>query len=159
MQRAESPAPAASTGLRTQRGFTLIEAVLVVGLIALLAAIAYPSFRSQMLKARRTDALIALMQLQQSQERWRSTHLRYGSAAELAAPATSPQGHYVLQVASADPTGFELVATAIGGQQADALCRVLRISRQHGETRYLAGTAPASTGTDDDPVNRQCWAR
>lgn len=151
MPRAESA--------RVPGGFTLIEALLILMLTAVMAAVAYPSFRSQMLKARRTDALIALMQLQQGQERWRAAHLRYGSGDELSAPARSPQGHYRLRVVSADPSGFELEATALDGQQNDTRCRVLRISRQRGETRYLAGTASGGVDADSDPVHRECWAR
>ena len=53
----------------TQSGFTLIELMVVVTVVALLAMIALPSYQNSVRKSRRTDARIALIELAQTLER------------------------------------------------------------------------------------------
>jgi len=54
---------------RFRPGFTLIELLTVVGIVSILAAIAYPSYQSQVRKTRRGDAQAVLMQAAQYMER------------------------------------------------------------------------------------------
>ncbi|CAN7219485.1 type IV pilin protein [Rhizobacter sp. LjRoot28] len=137
------------------RGFTVAELVIVMAVLSILVALAYPSFRAQWLKGRRTDAHNALMQLQQAQERWRADHRGYASAAELAAPGTSANGHYRLSVHAASTTGYELRAEALGAQQSDAGCRIIGLRQSEGALQWLAGHDLASLAPA--PTARRCW--
>lgn len=61
----------------SRRGFTLIEVMSVMLIAAILAAIAYPSYREAILKARRIEGKAALMKLMQQQERYYALHASY----------------------------------------------------------------------------------
>ena len=142
---------------RLPRGLTLIEIAIALLIVALLVTLAYPSFRAQWLKARRGDGRVALMQLQQGQERWRADHPAYATAGELGAPEQSPHGHYRLGIHAVSASGYELRAVADGPQRADTLCNVLLVRQSHGDTTFVSG--PSLDADNPESANRGCWNR
>lgn len=160
MARAEVPClpimpPTLTRSRRPACGFTLIEVIVVMAIAAVLAAIAYPSLAGSILKVRRGDAVLALLQLQQAQERWRSNHARYGSLTELGAPARTVDGHYTLSVANVSATGYEATAAASGTQARDVACAFLQLEMRDGSTIYRSG--PTDKLDNAQGVNRRCW--
>jgi type IV pilus assembly protein PilE len=143
------------------RGFTLIELVIAVVLVAILAAVAIPAFTDAIRKGRRSEALASLSALQQAQERWRANHSSYStdmSSAGLNQPTTSiGSGYYGIAITAASATDYELTATATAGksQANDADCQVMAVKLvAGGEVKYGSG---ASTANWADP--KRCWAR
>ena len=120
-------------GPRASRGFTLIELMIVVAVIALLASIALPSYQDSVRKARRTDARSALTTVAQIMERLYTDQNSYANAClGTTATCTSPSvlifadktenGHYTLAFTNRSATGFTIQATRYGGQTADTTC-------------------------------------
>ncbi len=92
-----------------QRGFTLIELMITVAIIAILASVAYPGYIKQVQKSRRADAKVALSEAAQRQERYFMANRSYASSLGSAAgglnyTTTSPEGQYSLSV-SVTPAG------------------------------------------------------
>ena len=141
---------------RAQRGFTLIELMVTVSIAGVLSSVALPSFEGQLQKARRTDVLLATVQAQAAQERYRSNATSYGSLAEIGVPAHSTAGHYTLQVAAHSADGYELLATATGVQARDAACRHMKLTATGLNLVHASGPDAAVANPAD--VNRRCWA-
>ena len=104
-------------------GFTIIELMIVVMIVAILLAIAYPSYVQYVRKAKRGDAQQLLMNWSINQEIWRSNNPNY--AEDLAAPNGIPlptHDKYNFTLGTPDPptaTEYTLTATATGNQALD----------------------------------------
>lgn len=62
---------------RPSTGFTLIELMIVVAIVGILSAIAFPSYTSYVAKGRRADARVQLLQAAQFMERFYTANDRY----------------------------------------------------------------------------------
>ena len=144
-------------GPRRSAGFTLIETMVTIGIAGVLSSVAYPSLEGQVMRARRSDALVALMQAQLAQERFRANNASYGSLADAGVRPTSPAGHYRIAVVSSDAAGFELLASAVAGQARDARCRHLRLALADATLIYASGSDTTTANGAD--ANRACWSR
>lgn len=141
---------------RSSRGFTLIELMLVVAVAGILSGVAYPSFMGQLQKIRRADALVAFLQVQAAQERWRSNNPVYGTAAQLGVGVASSAGHYAIRVNAPSELGYEVLASAQGAQAHDAPCRYLRLRSEGGNLIQASG--PDTDTNNGASANRQCWS-
>lgn len=135
-----------------RRGFSLIEVLTVLAIVSVMATLAFPGFRDQVLKGRRAEAREALHTMQLAQERFRSRAPRYATRLdELEQPETTRNGLYRLRVAQADATRFRIEAVAQGSQSADRRCRVLALQLESGAIRAF--------GLDDRGAEQSdgCW--
>ena len=99
-----------------------MELMIVVAIIGIIAAIAYPSFIEQIRKSRRADAKASLEALALNQEKWRANHATYGALADVWSGTASNEGHYTIaQDASVTITGtaYRFKATPVGDQAND----------------------------------------
>lgn len=59
------------------QGFTLIEVMIVLGIMTILGSLIYPSYQGAVRKTKRTEGRAALFLLMQQQERYFSQHATY----------------------------------------------------------------------------------
>jgi type IV pilus assembly protein PilE len=134
-----------------KKGFTLIELMVVLGIVAILVALAIPSFMDSVRKSRRSDAMDTLMDIHLTQERYRVNNPDYG-AAGTTVTSQSPGGHYSVDlIISASPnhvTGYSIVATPQNDQATDS-CPDFTLA-------VAAGTITKTTGGVPDPL---CWKK
>lgn len=133
---------------RSARGFSLIELVITITILGILAAVAIPAYNSQKLKGNRTEAISALTEAAQMQQRWYSDNGTYTSNAnDIDMPATTGTGKYNLAVNSSTSETFTVTATATSSQVADTNCNTFSLDQ-----------AGRKTSTDsDDNTSTGCW--
>ena len=99
--------------LAKNRGVTLLEILIVTAIVAMLAGIAYPSYRDYTQRAKRTEAIAQLLEIAANQERFYLNANRYGTLSELgyATPLVTKSGTYTVTVPSNDAEGYLATAT------------------------------------------------
>lgn len=109
--------------MKKPAGFSLIELLIVVVIIGVLAAIAFPSYQSYMMKGKRSSAQAHLMDIAQRQQQYLLDARSY--APDLATlNLTTPSNvstYYTITftVAAGTPPSFTITATPIGTQVTD----------------------------------------
>ncbi len=108
-----------------QKGFTLVELLIVSAIVAILVAIAFPAYSSYMQKVRRGDAREALLLLAENQEKHFLINREYSNnLADIDdGRTTSAHGYYDLSVVSNGQT-YTVTALAVAGagQASDPIC-------------------------------------
>ena len=126
-------------------GFSLIELMIVITIVAILVAVAYPNYTDSVRRSNRSDGRAALLLAAQNLERYFTENNTYLGATiaedpdtDIWATDTSAEGYYILDF-SVEPTAttYTLRATATGTQARDEECPELRLTHL-GERTPLA---------------------
>ncbi|WP_416399319.1 type IV pilin protein [Allohahella sp. A8] len=144
--------------MRHQKGFTLIELMIVVAIVGILAAVAYPAYRDSVMKSHRADAKAELLRMATAQEKFFSRNGRYSrTVEELGYAKGTPLNtlnfneHYNIVItnspaaAAGNAVTYTLTANAKAGQLDDK-CDGLSIN-----------SIGAKGVTEGD--NKTCWDR
>lgn len=141
-------------GSRRAGGFSLIEAMITVAILAILTTIAVGSYKSYILRTHRTEGRNALLRIQVAQEKHFLQNDTYTTNVTDAPPAglglgaaTTANGWYTLSVTAGNTndiaTSYLAKATAAGTQAADkAACQEFRID---------------DTGARHPAADSECW--
>ena len=148
---------------RRPGGFTLIEILVTLVMVAIIAAMAVASYSGQVRKSRRVDAKTALLDLAGREERNLSATNAYSTvAANLGYQGNFPMvvgsGYYQVTVAVPDPNQpapaagqpptYALTATPLGDQVNDTTCAVFTVNQLGQRTSVNNGGADSTTS---------CW--
>jgi len=138
------------------RGFTLIEVLITVAIVAVLMAIALPSYRDFVLRANRADAKAVLMETSQFMERYFTTNNTY-----VASPVLTP----LSLVSPKGATGIDVrynisfASTAAGTAAANptATTYFVRAVPVNGQSGDSCGTLTISNTGAQYPATAGCW--
>ena len=108
------------------RGFTLIELMVVVAIVAILASIAYPSYQKYAQRTKRTDAQAEMLNIAKSMMQYKNSNSSFAGAtvANVYGGTVTPQQGTALYRLTFNPspaiaTGLTLVATPIENTSQD----------------------------------------
>ena len=116
------------------RGFTLIELMIVVAILAIVAAIGYPSYLEQVKKSRRAEGMGHLLELADRMERFYSDKGTYagatlGTTSGNVFVATTEGGHYTLSIGAQDNVAFTISVTPTSkGKQNTDKCHTFTLT-------------------------------
>ena len=101
---------------RNRNGWTIIELMIVLIIVAVLVALAYPSYTQYVRKAKRGEAQQMLMNWAVNQEIWRSNNPQYAGDGDITPPT---HDDFVLTVDNVSASTYTLTATARNDQVKD----------------------------------------
>lgn len=146
--------------MRRGAGFTLIELMIVVSIIGILAAIAYPGYQDYLRKSRRADVMGSLTSFAAAMERHYTQHNSYlgtvqggapgapvASLFAAQAPVDGGQKSYNLTIQSLGAGSFTLRATPINAQQGNGYLELLSSGARHWDRN--------NSGVIDS--DERCW--
>lgn len=125
-----------------KKGFSLVELMIVIAIVAILVSLAIPSYSRYIRKANRGEAQQLLMNWANNQEIWRATHTTYADAGDLAVPT---HDKYTFAVTDTSAIAFTLTADPKAGTD--------QVKDKEGAT----SCDPLTLNQSNAKTPLQCW--
>lgn len=132
--------------IKKTRGFTLIELMIVITILAIIVTVGYPSYMEHVKKSRRAEGMGQLLELANRMERSYSDQGTYPTSISEVYGATTDGGFYTLSIVSANNVSFTVSAapTSLGRQDTDK-CATFTL------------TSLGQKSVTDNTLNSHCW--
>lgn len=157
-------------GPRAGRGFSLIELMIVVAIVAILAGIAYPAYTSSIIKGKRAEGRTALLDMMQQQERYYTQNGSYmgfdygqsGANGTIYRGDADVTGQNIpfktTSGADSSNAAYDLKAAACSSQHLNE-CVVLTARPKFTDTDYGNLTLSSTGAKGCSTNNTKCWTR
>ncbi|HSR64844.1 MAG TPA: type IV pilin protein [Xanthomonadaceae bacterium] len=146
------------------RGFTLLELMIVLVVIAIIVAFALPSLLEQVRKSKRSEAVRVLGEFQLREERWRAENPAYGTLDDLTGSATastnfnSSLNNYTVSVSGNTGSAYVITATRKNDLATDPKCA--NFVMRYGSTCDGTATSGVISQCMSDNKNvAYCWRK
>jgi type IV pilus assembly protein PilE len=113
--------------MKIQKGFTLIEVMVVVVIVAILASLAIPGYREYVKRGNRRAAQAVMMEIASQQHQYFAANRTYASATDLGySLPPEVDDHYDLTItpAAGSPPTFTIRLDATGSQASDGFLEI-----------------------------------
>lgn len=135
--------------MKTQKGFTLIELMVVVAIVGILASIAIPAYTSYVLRGKLTEATTELSTMRVKLEQYFQDNRSYEGACAAGTVAPLPAGKYFTYTCpTLTASAFTVTATGVGARGTDGF--VYTVDQDNTKQ-----TTDAPAGWGAMPVS--CW--
>lgn len=148
-----------------QRGYTLVELMVVLAVVAILGALAYPTYTQYLARRDRLEAIQGLYEAQQFMARYYAANSRYSADTQGQTPATLPtrlqstpvggtaRWRISVQASTSSANSYTLLAEPVALRSDATLCEQVSLSLAHtgAKTATLEGVSLSDT------QQASCW--
>jgi type IV pilus assembly protein PilE len=143
--------------MRQQRGFTLIEVMITVAIVAILASIALPSYQDYVRRGKIQEATSALLSMRTRLEQFYQDQRTFAGACVAGTVAPLPQNLRYFTVACPTLNATQYSVTATGGTLTDSSMAGIVFSINETNTRATTVTSGTTMATAGYSGNTTCW--
>lgn len=145
---------------KLSKGFTVVEVMVALVILAILAALAFPAYQESVLKTKRAEGRAALMKTMQQQERYYSLHTTYLLFSAASTDAEAKKFNW-FSGENAQASAYEVSAQACKDETIRACVRLIaqpgtgRVNPHYRDPR--CGTLSLSSTGEKSADAQHCW--
>ncbi len=145
--------------MKTNQGFTLLELLVVVGVVAILASVAYPSYTDYIIRGKLAEGMSTLSDGRVKMEQYFQDNRTYAAASPAAngcpsttVPVPASTSTFTYQCSNLSATTYTLTATGT-----DRVLGFVYTIDQNNTKQTTAAPGDHATGWDAATMPANCW--